>query len=61
MKSIVPRTAVEALRYARCAEAAQRGEFALFPQGGGKVSLYSWKTGEDGKRTKTLYIVDLEE
>ena len=61
MKALVPKNAMQALRLARCAENARRGEFDVFPQGDGKVSLYSWKADEQGKRTKTLYIVDVEE
>lgn len=59
MTNLTPRTATEALRMAKAAEAAQQGEFILWPNGDGVVTVDSWKT-VDGKRTFDHYEVDLK-
>lgn len=53
-----PKTAVEALRWARAAEAAKNSDLVFWMDGGTVATVDSWKT-VNGKRVADRYTVDL--
>ncbi|MCW3050853.1 MAG: hypothetical protein JWN14_23 [Chthonomonadales bacterium] len=59
MKTLTPKTAMEALRLAKTFEAATKLEAVMFWNGNGTCTLDSWKTDENGKRVRRSYEVDL--
>jgi predicted nucleic acid-binding Zn finger protein len=60
MITLTPRTAAEALRMVKADEAAQAGDFDVWPNGDGTATVDSWKT-IDGKRKFSRYAVNLNE